>query len=291
MKKLFQTLAILTMAACSPEPAVALTSTQADTDSAAQEVHADVEVTLQDATPEEAKELLEGLGYVITKGVDVLAHPVGFPDEDEFPIVAEHEWSEKDGYVAEEACRVITKREAPEEWYKPIFAMCRHRIMHSSRAWQLGKKIKSKVDGSPIHDRDRSSAHYFYEIAVKTGRMNPEVCPHHRLPALHVEHPPECIHLSQTYEDRFKVPLDPKRKTNWLKHSHAAEEFGARGDIDWNAYHGYGAIGGCYPFSEFDRTDVSVTALVRRSMRICAKYGCANANTIKYIKPHWNEGI
>jgi hypothetical protein len=237
-----------------------------------------------------AQKLLQDQGYFVAQGVKVLDRPEGFPEEDEFPL-KEHEFSEKDGGVAEEACRVIAKREAPEEWYKPIFSYCRHRIKHSSRAWQLGKKVASKIDGTPVHDRDRSSAHYFYKIAVKTGRMNPKVCPHHRLPELFEEHPPGCIHLSQTYEDRFKVPLNPERRVKWLANSHAYEKFGARGDADWNAYHCYKAIGGCYPFTAFDRTDVAATAIVRRSMRICAKYGCANTNTISYIKPHWNEAI
>jgi hypothetical protein len=239
---------------------------------------------------DEAKALLESQGYFVAQDVEVLDRPVGFPEEDEFPLEPK-EFSEKDGGVAERACEEITKREAPEEWYKPIFAYCRWRVRNSSRAWQLGKRVESKIDGSAVHDRDRSSAHYFYGIAVKTGRMNPKVCPHHRLPTLHVEHPPECIHLSQTYEDRFKVPLDPERKANWLKNTHAAEQFGARGPVDWNAYHGYKAIGGCYPFTAFDRTDVAVTAIVRRSKKICAKYGCDNVNTTTYIRPHWNESI
>ena len=237
-----------------------------------------------------AQKLLRGQGYFVAHGVKVLDRPEGFLEEDEFPLEPK-DFDAPGGGVAEEACKIITTREAPKEWYKPIFAYCRYRIKNSSRAWQLGKKVESKVDGSPVHDRDRSSAHYFYKIAVKTGRMNPEVCPHHRLPELFEEHPPGCIHLSQTYEERFKVPLNPDRRVKWLANSHAYEQFGARGDADWNAYHGYKAIGGCYPFTAFDRTDVAVTAIVRRSMRICAKYGCDNANTISYVRPHWNEAI
>jgi hypothetical protein len=293
-------LLLFAFVACSPEQAVDVTIARnaAIVDTAAKIVAISTDDSEGDSerlrpeamTVEAAKKLLESQGYFVAKDVEVLDRPVGFPEKDEFPLEP-HEFSEKDGGAAQEACKVITKREAPEEWYKPIYAYCRWRVKNSSRAWQLGKLVESKVDGTPVHDRDRSSAHYFYGIAVKTGRMNPKACPHHRLPSLHVEHPPECIHLSQNYEERFKVPLDPERRTGWLKSTHAAEQFGARGPVDWNAYHGYKAIGGCYPFAVYDRTDVAVTAVVRRSAKICAKYGCDNVNTTKYIRPHWNEAI
>ena len=242
-----------------------------------------------------AQRYLESQGYFVAKVLEVLDRPAGFPEVDEFPLEP-HEWSEEDGSVAQEACEVITKREleaksAPDDWYRPIYAYCRWRLMNSSRAWQLGKQVKSKVDGSPIHDRDRSSGRYFYSIAVKAGRMNPTMCPHHRLPPLHVEHPSECGELARGYFERFKVELDPEDKARWLSGSHAFEAFGARGPVDWNAYHGYKAIGGCYPFAAFDRTDVAVTAVVRRSIKICVKYGCDDVNTTKYIRPHWNESI
>lgn len=246
-------------------------------------------------TVEEAQALLESEGYFVAKDIEVLDRPAGFPEEDEFPLEI-HEFSEKDGGVAMVACEAITKRElkrlsAPEEWYKPIYTYCKWRVKNSSRAWQLGKQVESRVDGSPVHDRDRSSASYFYGIAVDTGRMNPKTCPHHRMPSLHVEHPAECTDLADNYEERFKVALDPKRKSRWLHDSHAFEKFGARGPVDWNAYHGYKAISGCYPFTAFDRTDVGVTAVVRRSIKICTKYECADVWTTKYIRPHWNEAI
>ena len=255
----------------------------------------DVECIDAPATIDEAVMLLESQGYFVAKDIEVLDRPAGFPEEDEFPLEL-HEWSEKDGGMAMLACEVITKRElkrmsAPKEWFKPIYSYCRWRVMNSSRAWQLGKQVESRVDGTPVHDRDLSSASYFYGIAVKTGRMNPKTCPHHRMPSLHVEHPQECSYIADNYEKLFKRKLDPDRKKRWLDNSHAFEKFGARGPVDWNAYHGYKAISGCYPFTAFDRTDVGVTAVVRRSIKICTKYECAPVSTTRYILPHWNESI
>lgn len=249
----------------------------------------------EDAEVAEAIKLLESQGYFVAVDIEVLDRPVGFPEQDEFPLEP-HEWSTKDGGAAQEACIVITKRElkrlhAPEEWFKPIYTYCRWRVMNSSRAWQLGKQVESRVDGSPVHDRDLSSGWYFYGIAVEKGRMNPKTCPHHRMPSLHVEHPQECSDIADNYEKLFKRVLKPDRKKRWLDKSHAFEKFGARGPVDWNAYHGYKAISGCYPFTAFDRTDVAVTAVVRRSIKICTKYECAPVSTTKYIKPHWNEAI
>lgn len=294
MKKLFGILfAIFTVVACADEPVTAVEPINqqsfAEPFSAAQDPEP-VQEVIPDNEVEAAKKLLESQGYFVTVGTKVLDRPEGFPEEDEFPLVP-HEFSEKNGGAAMEACKAITAREAPKELYKPVYAYCRWRVMHSSRAWQLGKQVQSYVDGSAIHDRDRPSAHYFYKIAVKAGRIDPKTCPHHRIPDLKVEHPVENFVIAKEYEQRFKVPLDEKRKKRWLDSSHAYEQFGARGPIDWNVYHGMKAIGGCYPFSAFDRTDVAVTAVVRRSIKICREYGCPNVNSGKYVKQHWNEAI
>jgi hypothetical protein len=303
MKQLLQVLfTILFFTACSSETAVDVTprqdvSTGSEESAAIEDIpHTEQEVSDVSADAvSEAVTLLQRNGYFVTKGIDVLDRPTGFPEQDEFPLEP-HEFSTKDGGAAEEACKTIAERElkaigALDQWYKPVYRYCRHRVMNSSRAWQLGKQIESKVDGTPVHDRDRPSGHYFYKLAKAEGVINPDVCPYHALPPLHVEHPAECQHLAQHYEDRFKTPLDPKRKARWLENSHAYEQFTARGIVDFNVLYAYRTIGGCYPFTAFDRTDVAVTAVVRRSIRICAKYGCDNVNTIQYIKPHWNEAI
>ena len=205
--------------------------------------------------------------------------PAGFPPEDEFPL---------DPKAALEAA---LEREVPKELHKPIRNMCRHRVKNSSRVWQLGKQIVSRIDGSAIHDRDRPSGLYFYAIAVKMDLMDPESCVYHRVPKLKEGHPTACYQMAAEYSSRFTVELAKERKDKWLHNSHAYEYFGARGPIDWNAYHGYGTIPGCYDFASFDRTDVAMTACVRKSHRICIKHGCANYNSKRDIKPHWNKKL
>lgn len=214
-------------------------------------------------------------------GVEPLPQPQppGFPPEDKFP---------NDPKAALED---VLEREVPKELHKPIRNMCRHRTQNSSNVWQLGRAVKSKVDQSPIHDRDRPSGRYFYDIAVKSGYMDPDSCPYHRIPKLKESHPTACYQMAAEYSERFTVELDEGRKARWLDSSHAYEQFGARGPIDWNAYHAYKTIPGCYDFTSFDRTDVAITACVRKSHRICIKHGCANYNSKRDIKPWWNKKL
>lgn len=183
------------------------------------------------------------------------------------------------------ACQQISEEEAGK-WAKPVKAWCNHRVHHSSRG-ETGNVIKSRIDGSQVHDRDRPSAHWFYEAAKRTGRIDPDNCVHHRFDKLE-GHPSSCYKMAADWP--FKVPaeLPDARKKRWLQSPHDLERFGARGPIDFNVLVGYGALPGCYAPEAFDRVDVTVTALVRRSVRICAEFGC---RTKWDIKEHWNDSI
>ena len=184
------------------------------------------------------------------------------------------------------ACKEISAREGGAQYGYAIEKWCNHRVHHSSRG-ETGNIIKSIVDESQVHDRDRPSAHWFYKAAIRSGRIDPETCVHHRFEKLE-GHPSECYKMAAEWP--FKVPatLPAARKKRWLQAPHDLERFGARGPIDFNVLVGYGALPGCYPPEAFDRVDVTVTALVRRSVRICAKHGC---NSRWDIKDHWNESI
>jgi len=204
------------------------------------------------------------------------ALPAGFLAEDEFP-----------GRPLK-ACVDITVRELGEsEWMEPVMDWCYHRVHHSSRGDE-GHIVKSRVDGSQLHDRDRPTGRWFYDAAVRTGRMDPERCEHHRIDPLDAAHPGGCYVMANDWPFKKPARLSEDRKRRWLEDSHAKEAFGSRGPIDFNALVGYGAIPGCYPFSAFDRNDVSVTALVRRSTRICARWGC---KTKWDIKAHWSDSL
>ena len=200
--------------------------------------------------------------------------PKGFPLEDAYA-----------GQTSQ-ACADITSQEANGRWQRAIESWCLHRVHHSSRG-DMGNIIESRFDKSQVHDRDRPSAWWFYLAAIRTDRLDPESCEHHRIDKLE-GHPAACYIMAKEWPVKVPKEIGPETTKRWFSHPHDMERFGARGPIDFNALVGYGAIPGCYPPEAFDRVDVSITAVVRRSIRICAKHGCA---TKWEIKEHWNEPL
>jgi len=185
----------------------------------------------------------------------------------------------KDAYEShDEACLAVVAELVPPRWRRPILMWCEHRVFHSSR----GGTVVSKVDGSQIHDRDRPTAWVFYEVGIANGHLDPG-CPFHQI-RRSIRHPAECRRLARDWP--FRSPRMTERlRTQWLKHSHDMERFGARGPIDWNA-NAFRHIPGCWDPAQLDRFDVSVTALVRAALAICEEHGCSSKHE---IKAHWGR--
>lgn len=179
-----------------------------------------------------------------------------------------------------EACLGVVDAEVPRPWQRAILDWCDHRSYHSSR----NGIVKSKVDGSQTHDRDRPTSWSFYKRAVADGTLDPEGCPWHAIDS-DVDHPPGCRELREDWP--FKSPkMTEKLGRRWLSHSHDMERFGARGPHDNNA-NAYRVIRGCWDPQQLERFDVAITATVRAALTICECWGCSSK---KDIKAHWGRG-
>jgi hypothetical protein len=233
----------------------------------------------QPPTEPEPEIVVDAEGWETTKGTEpepepeplpaFRPQPPGFPDKDEYTSHSE-------------ACLAIITKEVPEDkpgWRRAILGWCEHRSYHASR----NTIIKSRVDGSQIHDRDRPTAWIFYEQAVVDGRLDPDNCPFHGVNRK-IRHPRKCQYLRVHWP--FKdVPLSDKRKWEWATHPHDMERFGARGPHDWNA-NAYKIIPGCWDPAQLERFDVGITMTVRASLNICEKYGCVTKGD---IRAHWGR--
>lgn len=179
-----------------------------------------------------------------------------------------------------EACLGVVEAEVPKPWQRAILDWCDHRSYHSSR----NGIVKSRVDGSQIHDRDRPTSWSFYKRAVADGTLDPEGCPWHAVDNS-IQHPPGCRDLRKDWP--FKSPRMTERLgRRWLSHSHDMERFGARGPHDNNA-NAYRVIRGCWDPQQLERFDVAITATVRAALKICECWGCSSK---KDIKAHWGRG-
>lgn len=153
---------------------------------------------------------------------------------------------------------------------------CLHRGYHSTRF----KTIKSVVDGSQIHDRDRPTAWMFYTKAVADGVLWPHHCKWHA--AEKAGHPSGCYNLAKKWP--YKNPgLTDQTKQTWLHQSHDFERFGARGPIDNNA-NAYRYLAGCWDPKQLERNDVAARVTLQHVAHICKKYKCGNK---EQIKEHW----
>lgn len=215
-------------------------------------------------------------GWASVKGTDpdlppdpepIHPEPPGFPRQDQY---GSHD----------EACMDLVKTRVPKDkpaWRRAILDWCEHRSFHASR----NTIVKSRVDGSQIHDRDRPTAWIFYERGVTGGWLDPDNCPFHRINRK-LKHPPRCHRLRRNWP--FKdTRLTDKMSWKWLHHPHDMERFGARGPHDWNA-NAFKHIPGCWDPAQLDRFDVGITVTVIASLKICEKHGCF---TKRDIKRYW----
>lgn len=225
--------------------------------------------------------MVDDEGWETTEGEDPEPDPEPEVNEAFYPIPpgfpAEDQYNSHD-----EACIAITDRLVPKGklgWRRAIVDWCEHRSYHASRS----TIIKSRVDGSQIHDRDRPTAWIFYERGVLGGHLDPDNCPYHGVNRK-LRHTRKCMHLRVNWP--FKdVALSEKRKWEWATHPHDMERFGARGPHDWNAS-AYKHIPGCWDPAQLERFDVNITVTVLASLKICEKYGCS---TKRDIRAHWGR--
>ncbi len=193
--------------------------------------------------------------------------PPGFPELDEF----------RD---STEACNALVPRlVAREDLREPVLAWCLSRVFHSSR----NGKVRSRLDGSQIHDRDRGAARSFYKRGLEAGFLDPKVCPHHvvddkaRQPSSareFVDRWPYGTHCD--YTQGSCTPSKPghmlaSKAEEWLKHSPDYEAFGTRGPVDHNYWGVVRYLGGCFPPSALDRHDVSAATTILRSVALCER--------------------
>ena len=193
--------------------------------------------------------------------------PPGFPAADEF-------------LDSTEACNVLVPRlVAREDLREPILAWCHSRVYHSSR----NGKVRSRLDGSQIHDRDRPSARSFYMRGLKAGFINPKVCPHHvvddkakqpKKTRQFVDRWPYGTHCDYTQGSCTPSKpghMSPTKAAKWLKHSPDYEAFGTRGPTDHNFWGVTKYLGGCFAPEALDRHDVSTATTILRSVDLCER--------------------
>ena len=202
------------------------------------------------------------------------ALPPGFPAVDRFTSHSE-------------ACLALADELAPKKWRGVIFLFCERRSFASSR----GGTVRSRVDGSPIHDRDRMWGWAFWASGVRRGALDPWNCEHHRLDRHKRHSAVERRWWSDARPDGtlphwpFKRPrLSVEGAKRWRSHPHDAERFGTRGPHDHHHSTGVHFLGGCWPPELMDRRDVSIGTTVLRAIKICEKHGCRR---VRDIRRHW----
>ncbi len=203
--------------------------------------------------------------YIITALFTMFAVPESMPDADPYPDISA-------------ACADTVRQEVPSKWQRQILDYCEHRSYASTRY----TVVKSRVDGTQIHDRDRPFAWRFYTRGLTWGRLDPVNCEHHRVDR-EVVHPKAGRKLARNWP--FARPeMTDKMRTEWLKHPHDMERFGTRGPHDHNLAFSIKYVPGCYPPEALDRFDVAAMITVKKAMYICERHGCRNKWD---IKRHW----
>ena len=195
------------------------------------------------------------------------ALPPGFPRDDEFEDAAE-------------ACAALVPRLVDREDLRPaILRWCEVRAYSSSR----NGKVRSRLDGSWIHDRDRPAAYAFYRQGLKTGHLDPETCPHHVVDVTITrnraarEFPSSwpygthCDHSQGECRPASRGHMLASVAEAWHKHAPDYERFGTRGPLDNNHWVATKYLGGCFPPEQLDRYDVSVAVTIERAEDLCLR--------------------
>jgi len=215
--------------------------------------------------------------------------PPGFPAKDRFTSTSE-------------ACVQLTKELAHEYSAmerRAIYDYCEWRGWSSSR----NNVIKSQVDGSQIHDRDRPVAWRFYNRGLISGTLDPDNCPHHAIDesvkhsraerrlAENWPYKNGCVSFDsegkKTCSKKTPGELAATLKDPWLDQPADKARFGTRGAHDNNLPTAQFWLPGCYPPEALDRRDVNVSITIIRSMAICDSFGCPNKQA---IKRRWRNG-
>lgn len=185
--------------------------------------------------------------------------PAGFPAEDPYTS-------------ANEACMDLAfdAELVPKEHQAQVFDWCQRRTHASSR----GRDVRSRIDGSWIHDRDRPAAWPMYRWGLKAGLINPGTCEHDRVDTS-VRHSKAARKLAANWP--FQNPeLTESKRRRWMSHSADYERFGTRGPHDNNVTVARMALPGCWEPEALDRYDVAVTVTVVRAAQVCERHGCRN---------------
>jgi hypothetical protein len=237
----------------------------AEVDAPVAEAPGDLEPSLAPSVPRGPKGLPLKVGQIVD--LQTAEQPPGFPAQDEFAD-------------STEACNALVPRlVAREDLRKPVLAWCLSRVYHSSR----NGKVRSRLDGSQIHDRDRPSARNFYRRGLKAGYLDPKVCSHHvvddtakqpRKTRQFVDRWPYGTHCD--YSRGACSPSKPghmgaAKAKRWLKNSPDYERFGTRGPTDHNFWGVTKYLGGCFAPEALDRHDVSTATTILRSVDLCER--------------------
>lgn len=193
--------------------------------------------------------------------------PPGFGQLDAYPDLAS-------------ACEgTVELRVEREDLRGPILEWCHVRAYASSR----NGRVRSRLDGSWIHDRDRPSAYSFYRGGLRSGVLDPETCEHHV-----VDTDARRSRDASTFPDRWPYgtycdrslgecrPSHPGTMRgdvaeDWMSHPPDYERFGTRGPMDNNFTVAVKHLGGCFPPEALDRFDVAAAVVVERSVELCLR--------------------
>lgn len=191
--------------------------------------------------------------------------PPGFPSADEFADLTT-------------ACADLVPRlVSREDLRKPVLDWCLVRAHESSR----NGRVRSRIDGSWIHDRDRPAARAFYLAGVRAGHLDPERCEHHRVDtsikrsreaSSIVDRWPYATHCDASSGPcRPSSPgrMDPTVARRWLARPPDFERFGTRGPMDNHAATAARYLGGCFGPEQLDRFDVAAAVVILRAVDLC----------------------
>ncbi len=194
-----------------------------------------------------------------------LSTPEGFAPEDRFDSI-------------EDACFTLSAELAPDKLQAQAFSWCKQRAWASTR----GRRYKSRVDGSWIHDRDRPAAEAMYLWGWRIGRIDPANCEHDRIDAK-ARRPAKAKALANNWPFDNPLMTEAKRK-RWMRSRYDMERFGTRGPIDNNMTIARGIFPGCWSPEALDRYDVAAAVTILRTVKICERHGCRNNRA---IRAHW----
>lgn len=223
--------------------------------------------TLEVAQADAAEVAAAPADAVSEPGPDPSDAPPGFPAVDEFADLAT-------------ACAVLVPRIVErEDLRQPTLDWCLARAYASSR----NGRVRSRLDGSWIHDRDRPAARGFYLAGVRAGVIDPDSCQHHavdksirrtRDAERFAERWPYGTHCDRTRgECKPSTPGHMRESvaSRWHDSAPDYERFGTRGPMDNHFATAARYLGGCFPPEQLDRFDVAAAVVIARAVDLCER--------------------